>query len=416
MTTSIIPDSIKMFFKDVRILYLRYRYQRTLKYLRKCYGKRKMKIAFFVSELAKWKGQALYDLMARSTTFEPQIIVYLMTVEKGDSHAEQEIAIAAKVDFFRNKGLSVKSLWNVAEQRFMIEKMSDIDICFYQQPWDIPPAPCPRQIANRTLSFYFPYYVSSYDDQYQLNLLLPHEVFRLLVLNENQKKIYADKWFMWRYCGEMITLGHPFVDLLTKTTVSDFSNQSVIYAPHFSFPIEDHKRLFPASTFLDNGHLLLEFAKNHPEINWVFKPHPLLRRELVDTYTWTKEEVDTYYEEWESIGKACYTSDYIDLFMDSRVMITDCGSFLTEYSCTGHPLIHLIPGKLPVKPNPVVEDLFNYFYQAPNNTVLFQLLDRIVLKGEDPLKEKRIDCLKKIGLLDSNASENIINYIDKLLQ
>ena len=40
------------------------------------------------------------------------------------------------------------------------------------------------------------------------------------------------------------------------------------------------------------GKDILDYAKSHPEINWVFKPHPRLRTELTYSNVWTKKEVD----------------------------------------------------------------------------------------------------------------------------
>lgn len=408
------PKEIRSAYHIVRNIWIRYQYHATLSCLRKDYGKRKMKVGFLVSELAKWKGQSLYDLMDGSSNFDPQIIVYPMQVEMRDSRPLQEATMKIKADYFRNKRMALQNLWDIEKQRFKLEGMNDIDICFYQQPWDLPPAPYPRQIAAKMLTFYFPYYVGSYKNT-QMNTVLSREVFRQILLNEEQKSKYNKNRSYWKYSGLLIGLGYPVLDYLNIRKDTDPTSQSVIYAPHFSFPVEGCKRLFPASTFLDNGRLILNFAKSHPEIKWAFKPHPRLRRELTDTHTWTKEEVDEYYGEWEKIGTVCYTSDYVSLFQNYSVMITDCGSFLTEYSCTGKPIIHLVPGKLPSEPDPAVAELFNFFYQASCVSDLERLLDQIVIKREDPMKSARLECMMRIGLLDSNASQNIMNYLDQLL-
>lgn len=395
-----------------KILWLKYRYPRTLSHLRKSFGKRKMKVGFMVSEVAKWKGQALYDLMSENPSYDPVILVY---PNSHDSLQRQRGAAAYIEDYFSAKGMEVRNVWNYSQGRWNHETVSDIDLCFYQQPWDIPQTLYPHQVASRTLTFYFPYYLGSYVDPNGVGRRLHYEVFRHIIPDKKTFEAYSAKRPWWKFAGELIVLGHPFLDLLTRDNLHRRPGRYVIYAPHFSFPLKGGKRIFPASTFLDNGLLILDFARQHPELQWVFKPHPLLRQELIDTGTWTEKAVNDYYSAWEEIGKACYTSDYVDLFADSRVLITDCGSFLTEYSCTGNPIIHLIPGKLPLSPRPDMEELFERFYRVSDVGTLQQVLNSVVLEGKDPRRKERMQCLDRLGLRDSHAAEDIVEYIDKLL-
>lgn len=385
--------------------------------LRRQYGKRKMKVGFLVSEIAKWKGQTLYDLMDNSNKYEPVILVYPSKKEAKEDKSIQLNYISVKLQYFCNHKMRVRSIWDISNQRSVSISDIPIDIVFYQQPWDIPPAPSPKNFAFNALSFYFPYYMVNYfNTELEIGLTLHHTVFRYILLNNYQVQLYKDIYSPWKYAGELVGLGHPIIDQFYLSQHKEKCRNFIIYAPHFTFPVSNVKREIYYSTFLETGRFILEFAKKHPEINWVFKPHPRLRRELVETQVWTKQEVDDYYAEWEAIGTSCYTSDYIELFLESKAMITDCGSFLTEYSCTGNPLIHLVPGKRPSEPNPALEGLFKTFYEAPDNKTLKELLTTIVLNGQDPKKEERKTCLQKSGLLGNYAAQNILEYIDKLLR
>ena len=392
-------------------------YKMALLRLRRHYGKRKMKVGFLVSEIAKWKGQSLYELMDNSNKYEPVILVYPTKKEVKEDISIQLNNISEKLQYFCDHKMRVRSIWDVSNQRSISLSDFQIDIVFYQQPWDIPPAPSPMTIASKILTFYFPYYLVNYSNrELEMNKALHHTLFRYILLNNNQVRLYKDIYTPWKYAGKLVGLGHPIVDKFQTPHKQKSNVNSVIYAPHFTFPVSNVEREIYYSTFLETGSFILEYAKKHPEINWVFKPHPRLRRELVETQVWTKQEVDDYYAEWETIGTSCYTSDYIELFLDSMAMITDCGSFLTEYSCTGNPLIHLVPGKRPSEPNPALEGLFKTFYEAPNNTTLTELLDSIILNGQDPKKEERKIFLQKSGLMGNYAAQNILDYIDKLLR
>ena len=58
----------------------------------------------------------------------------------------------------------------------------------------------------------------------------------------------------------------------------------------------------------------------------------------------TREQVEQYFDEWRAIGSIKEGTSYMELFANSSCLITDCGSFLTEYAFTGKPVIHLVSG------------------------------------------------------------------------
>lgn len=64
---------------SVRAFVVRLNCQRVLARLRKAAGKRKFRVAFLVSELAKWKCQSVFDRMCASGEFEPVVAVYNLT-------------------------------------------------------------------------------------------------------------------------------------------------------------------------------------------------------------------------------------------------------------------------------------------------------------------------------------------------
>ena len=120
-------------------------------------------------------------------------------------------------------------------------------------------------------------------------------------------------------------VGSPSLDVI-KDIKSD--KNYVIYAPHWTI---NHENTIAYSTFKETGKFILEYAQKHPEFNWIFKPHPLLKKALLDNVFMSEEEINSYYSAWESLGQACYNGDYFELFNNSQLMITDCCTFLMEY-------------------------------------------------------------------------------------
>ena len=97
-------------------------------------------------------------------------------------------------------------------------------------------------------------------------------------------------------------------------------------------------------------------------------------------------------------------------------MITDCGSFLTEYSCMDKPLIRLYYHKENLPPNPILEKLYKTFYYAHNNAELKKLLDKIIVQRQDPHQNERHKEVTSLGLNRNDSAQNVVNYLDKLLK
>ena len=152
---------------------------------------------------------------------------------------------------------------------------------------------------------------------------------------------------------------------------------------------------------------MLDYAESHPEIKWIFKPHPLLKKALSDFGIMSVEEADEYYNEWGKIGTKYESGDYLELFEKSKMMITDCSSFLGEYFVTGKPLIHLMSEKSQFRTsdNPILKT----YYRANNIDELKILLK--TLPEHDNLKDLRQQTLSDIGLKNNCASKEIINDI-----
>ena len=118
-----------------------------------------------------------------------------------------------------------------------------------------------------------------------------------------------------------------------------------------------------------------------------------------------------YWKEWESIGIVCETSDYNDIFAQSVAMITDCGSFLTEFLLTEQPVIHLVSETASAY-NDSVNKIVKTYYQVHNLVELETILDSVIVQKNDYKKQERLDIVAELGLKNNYASKNIIDDIE----
>ena len=108
------------------------------------------------------------------------------------------------------------------------------------------------------------------------------------------------------------------------------------------------------------------------------------------------------------------SGDYLDMFMNSCAMITDCGSFKTEYFMTQKPQIFL-KSKNGVPFNPSVEKINQTCYKAENTDELAQILDEVLIKGNDYKKTERENVYNECGYANNYTALNILNDIKNLL-
>ncbi len=383
---------------------VRRRYAKRLEELRRDFGKRKLRVAFLVSDLAKWKGQSVYDALRADDGFEP-----FMAVGPADAADREDAQRRAEglVAQFKARGM----------RACLADEAGKIDILFYQQPWEIPERMEPERISKEAITFYFPYYLENYNpDWLEVGNSFMDLLAHYIVASEAQKEVLerARREMGRRSAGCIVALGHPMVDAIAKDAGKIEEENLVIYAPHWTVSYGDHVPMLRYSTFLENGRLILDFAKSHREIKWAFKPHPRLKRALEESGAMTKEEAERYYGEWEEVGTACYDDGYVPLFHRSRAMITDCGSFLTEYACTGKPMIRLVNRDLATPVHPSLKALYGTYYESRSNGELKGLLESVVARGEDPKKAARQEEVKRANLAGMCAAERITKYMREL--
>lgn len=374
------------------------------------YAKRKLKVVFPVSNISKWKVQSLYDLMEASGRYEPVVALTAMDIESELPAAEQRIIIEKNKSYFHERKIRCVEAFVPENQHFIPFDELGADIVCYTQPWYIAPVQSPLEVSKYALTCYVPYFVQNYGGLgYDCELTFHRCLWRHFTLNEKWAKLFMRDQGFCR-AGDTLGLGHPMLDQYWLTRDECPEKHYVIYAPHFSCGVNER-----FSTFLKNGRQILALAKEHPEIDWVFKPHPSLRHTLEQKCGWTRGAVDEYYGEWERIGVACYDSDYIGLFKSSMAMITDCASFLVEYACTGSPIIHLISSEAKYRPHRIAAKLFSTYYAAHNWREFEKWFETVVIKGEDPKREKRLVAVKDMRLLDNYAAKRILDYLDEQL-
>ncbi len=96
------------------------------------------------------------------------------------------------------------------------------------------------------------------------------------------------------------------------------------------------------SHFLEYCDHLLDFVEGRDDIDFVFRPHPLMLDNLVTAGYFTRSELRELVRRFERTANARIDrlDSYVNTFLTSDVLVTDISSMLVEYFVTGKPIIY----------------------------------------------------------------------------
>jgi len=380
---------------------------------------KRIRVLFLIKENAKWGWDSLYQAFEKDPLFEPLVAVIFFGLPKSPD-AEQKSSFDANYSFFKSRGMRVVKAYDEEKDEFVDLRKFDPDIVFYEPPWHLSKIQDVPEVSKFALTCHTPYGLNLAKNSAQYRLPFIQLVWRDFVECELSKE------YMTRYSlckgRNLVSVGYPKLDCFLKESVLDDERwpssqikrsavRRIIYAPHWSFSFLRY------ATMEWCGEFLLQYASEHPETEWVFKPHPRLSHTLRSELSWTEKDVSSYFDRWRTLPNAVFVDDgdYVDLFFTSDVLLTDSVSFLGEYLYTKKPIIHLTR-RDSIGFNLVGEKLVKHYYNADNLESLRDILDRVVLRSDDFMKQERLSALSVIPLVSGGAGCGVKNYLKRVIK
>lgn len=368
--------------------------------------KDRIRFGFMLQELSQWKTESLYKAMLAHPRFDPVLCISPCLEIPG---AENRL-----IDYCRQKGYQF--VWLDPDKT--IQEQMRIDMVLPEKPYRSQVYEMHRMERNRIIPFVIiMYYLGTITEDWVVNQRPNLLCWRQFVDNESVRKAWSKvhrlKGLTYAVTGlplmdELLT---PREELPEVWPVTD-GRKRIIYAPHHT--VSDlHLEGIGYSTFLDYCDAMLELRDRYGDkVYFVFKPHPSLRRKLLKL--WGEEQTEAYYQKWEKPGFSHIEQGaYLSLFKYSDAMIHDCGSFTLEYMYMDNPVMYLVRDEShTANMIPYAKEAFNLHYKGKCVTDIESFIQDVI-KGNDPLKEKRAS-FKQRHLLPPNgrtACENIIHSI-----
>ena len=215
-----------------------------------------------------------------------------------------------------------------------------------------------------------------------------------------------------------LVCGYLKMDRLADVKIVARERKKIIVSPHHT--VLGWKSL-DISNFLKYYDFFLELPKRYPEIDFVFRPHPLLFSNLQENGIWSEDEINGYLSKIDKIPNIEYdkSGDYFELFMNSDAMIHDCSSFIGEYLFTEKPCCYMLKKGNQINKTliPMGKECMKQYYKAFNQDDIIRFIDEVVLAGKDPLKQQRESFSRETLKFNyPNGAKSVIEYIKSELQ
>lgn len=306
-------------------------------------SKGKIKVVFLVIHKSVWKVDPVFRKMLHDPYFEPVIIVCPYILYGLDRMLED---LRESYNYFKCKGYPVINSYDEVKKTWV--ELEDIspDLVFFTNPHNLTKSYYYEDAYLNYLTCYVPYSfdVSRYDNyQTQYNQYFHNCMWRIFVPHQVDMDIY--RVYSQTKGRNAILSGYPFVESILRC--NDSSNtwkeqekikMKIIWAPHHTIDAPG----LPYASFLKIADFMQKMAIEFAEdVQFAFKPHPILRSKLYNHIDWGKEKTDSFYSFWSNSNNTQYCDgEYTNLFINSDAMIHDCGSFLAEYLFVNKPVLY----------------------------------------------------------------------------
>lgn len=173
-------------------------------------------------------------------------------------------------------------------------------------------------------------------------------VDNVFVDSESTKDIYINKYNFPK--NRIIVSGYQAYknirDLKRKT--EKVQNETILYMPRWLMTFRGRDQHEGGGTFLNYHYFFYNFAKQNPQINFIFRPHVLLYKHAVEEEHLSQEDLDKIIERFRSLPNITISS-HVNVpleedILKSNIVISEGSSALAEVVVADKPIIYLSNG------------------------------------------------------------------------
>ncbi len=378
-------------------------------------NKQKISVGFYVVFDAVIQTIPIFEKMLDDDVFEPYILVI------PDSYRGEENMFHQMKKTYNSLSSKYKNVLNSYDydKKCFIDYSSKFDIIFFNNPYDDMTQEIYGIVYNSkngplTCFTDYGYDISNMHSQ-SYRTLRYNILWKNFILEKNE--YFNCKKNLVVKDANIVLSGYCKMDKIAQIKENKRERKKIILAPHHSINMPE----FSLSNFLRYYDFFLELPKKYPQIDFVFRPHPLLFVTLEKDSLWGKKKVQQYLDEMTSNKNVEYQEggEYFETFVNSDALIHDCGSFTAEYLFTNHPCCFMLKDDKTTdkNSNDFHKACINNHYKAYNQEQIIDFIENVVIKEKDTMFEKRKKFKEENLLINyPNVSDFIINHIKEAIK
>jgi hypothetical protein len=240
--------------------------------------------------------------------------------------------------------------------------------------------------------------------------ILPFYINYGFNITNYSKKVISQKEFAYfwkifvetKYCMEYYILystarkeslslvGYAKMDALAEQLIKSRKRKKIVLAPHHT--LEGLGFELQLSNFIRYADFFLKLPEIYKNIDFVFRPHPLLFYNLKSHGIWNEIKIKLYLEKLHSLENLVHDEEtsYMELFANSDGLIHDCGSFTAEYLFTEKPACYLLNESGGHEEFTFLgENCLDQHYLARSEGEILAFIDGVIIQENDYKKNNR---------------------------
>lgn len=369
----------------------------------------KIRVGFSVIFDSVFPLQHVFELMRADSMFDPFLIAIPDIARSTEHMLSTYIRTCASLEAQYPDARLVRT-FSPKDSTLITDIVSLCDLYCPANPYDamLPPPYRHAAFQKRSIPIFYTYYgtpISKAFIQYIRDNTFFADFWRFYA----QAQVEADKLGM----DNIRLSGIAKLDKMADIPIEPRQRKRIIIAPHHT--------IFPGGNIIAFGHflhyadLLLRLPELFPQVDFVFRPHPLLKQNLQNPAAWGPEKTDAWFSAMAGHRNVELQEggDYLTTFVNSDALIHDCGSFIVEYLFTDHPCCYMWDTRT---------DVFEQFSElgreclevhtiAKTEGQILDFITEVVIGGHDALKEKRAKVSARLKYNYPHCSQYILDDI-----
>lgn len=379
----------------------------------------KIRVGFLCQYIPAWnKTSPVYEVMKRDSRFE----VFLICVPDGMANnclPDEEDMTNDTYEYFKGRGYDAMNAL-IGKNQWLDLKEMNLDCIFFPRPYN---NYLPKQYASGVVSRYTKICYLMYA------MTLTKEVLKVTVSKHFFRDVFCyfaegddvlaihKKHFKHTHAQGLqrsVNCGIPALSQMCKAegssnTAWDFSKNAfrVIWTPRWTTD-----PALGGTNFFQYKDVFLTYAREHEDMDFLFRPHPLMFGNFIKTGIMTEEEVREYKNAAALLPNVAFDveKEYEATFWNSSVLVSDISGILVEYFVTGKPIIYCA-SNMKLHPTEMLERMLEGCYIVYTEEELWSCIEELK-KGRDDLAKRRKAIAEELfGTSFDGAAERIVEEL-----